>query len=33
MSYRYGIFNYATKTVGGFVDVGSFRIKDNISKK
>ena len=27
MGYRFGLFNYATKTVGGFVDVDWFRIQ------
>lgn len=32
MGYRYGIFNYASKTIGGHVDVDYFRISDKISK-
>jgi len=27
MGYRYGLFNYATKTPGGYVDFDWFRIK------
>ena len=30
MGYRYGLFNYATKTTGGFVDFDFFRISDKI---
>jgi beta-xylosidase len=33
MGYRFGLFNYATKTVGGYVDFDFFRIEDKISKK
>ena len=33
MGYRFGLFNYATKAVGGFVDFDFFRIKGQISKK
>jgi beta-xylosidase len=33
MGYRFGLFNYATKNVGGFVDFDYFRIEDKISKK
>jgi beta-xylosidase len=32
MGYRFGLFNYATKSVGGFVDFDFFRIEDKISK-
>lgn len=32
MGYRFGLFNYATKTVGGFVDFDYFHISDEISK-
>jgi beta-xylosidase len=31
MGYRFGLFNYATKTVGGFADFDFFRIEDKIS--
>ncbi len=31
MGYRFGLFNYATKTPGGFVDFDYFHISDNIS--
>ena len=30
MGYRFGLFNYATKHVGGYVDFDFFRIKDSI---
>lgn len=30
MGYRFGLFNYATKQVGGYVDFDFFRIKDSI---
>jgi beta-xylosidase len=33
MGYRFGLFNYATKNVGGYVDFDFFRIEDSISKK
>lgn len=33
MGYRFGLFNYATKTVGGYADFDFFRIRDQISKK
>ena len=33
MGYRFGLFNYATKSIGGYVDFDYFRIKENISKK
>ena len=32
MGYRYGLFNYATKEVGGFVDFDYFHIADKLSK-
>jgi beta-xylosidase len=31
MGYRFGLFNYATKNVGGFVDFDFFHIHDQIS--
>lgn len=31
MGYRFGLFNYATKTPGGFVDFDYFHISDSIS--
>ena len=33
MGYRFGLFNYATKNVGGFVDFDFFHITDSISSK
>ena len=33
MGYRFGLFNYATENVGGFVDFDYFHIEDSISKK
>jgi beta-xylosidase len=33
MGYRFGLFNYATKTPGGFVDFDWFHITDLITKK
>jgi len=33
VGYRFGLFNYSTKTPGGFVDFDYFRIKDKITKK
>jgi beta-xylosidase len=33
MGYRFGLYNYATKIVGGFADFDYFRISDNISTK
>ena len=27
MGYRFGLFNYATKNTGGYVDIDWFRIK------
>jgi beta-xylosidase len=30
MGYRFGLFNYATETPGGFVDFDYFRISDSI---
>jgi beta-xylosidase len=32
MGYRFGLFNYATKEVGGFADFDYFRIEDKIEK-
>jgi beta-xylosidase len=32
MGYRFSLFNYATKEVGGFADFDYFRIEDKISK-
>ncbi len=32
MGYRFGLFNYATKNVGGYVDFDYFHISDHISK-
>lgn len=32
MGYRFGLFNYASKTTGGFVDFDYFRISDKITK-
>lgn len=31
MGYRFALFNYATKTAGGFVDFDYFRLGDQIS--
>jgi len=33
MGYRYGLFNYATKSVGGFVDFDWFHISNERSGK
>lgn len=33
MGYRFGLFNYATKNIGGFADFDYFRIEDKITKK
>jgi beta-xylosidase len=33
MGYRFGLFNYSTKTPGGSADFDYFRIKDNAGKK
>ena len=33
MGYRFGLFNYATKNVGGFADFDYFHISKGISKK
>ena len=33
MGYRFGLFNYATKNVGGFADFDFFHIYQQISKK
>ena len=32
MGYRYGLFNYATKEAGGFVDFDYFRIKNELTE-
>jgi beta-xylosidase len=31
MGYRYALFNYATKTAGGFVDFDFFRVRDQLA--
>ena len=31
MGYRFALFNYATKTAGGFVDFDYFRVSDKIA--
>jgi len=31
MGYRFGLFNFATKTAGGFVDFDFFYVSDEIS--
>ena len=31
MGYRFGLFNFATKTAGGFVDFDFFRLSDKIT--
>jgi len=33
MGYRFGLFNYASKNVGGFVDFDFFRIENQITNK
>ncbi len=33
MGYRFGLFNFATKTAGGFVDFDYYRVSDEISVK
>ena len=33
MGYRFSLFNYATKNIGGFADFDYFRIKDEITEK
>jgi beta-xylosidase len=33
MGYRYGLFNYSSKTPGGFVDFDYFRIKNKLTQK
>ena len=33
MGYRFGLFNYSTKTPGGYVDFDYFRIGDTITKR
>jgi hypothetical protein len=32
MGYRFGLFNYATKEAGGFVDFDYFHIDDTITQ-
>ena len=32
MGYRFGLFNFATKTPGGFADFDFFRISDEITE-
>jgi len=31
MGYRFGLFNYATKTAGGFADFDYFRLKQSLT--
>ncbi|MBN2137557.1 MAG: hypothetical protein JW720_07110 [Sedimentisphaerales bacterium] len=31
MGYRFGLFNFATKTTGGFVDFDFYRLEDKIA--
>jgi beta-xylosidase len=33
MGYRFGLFNYATKQVGGYVDFDYFHITDKITEE
>lgn len=33
MGYRFGPFNFATKTAGGFVDFDFFRVSDEIREE
>jgi beta-xylosidase len=33
MGYRFGLFNYATKTTGGYADFDYFRVSDKISSR
>jgi beta-xylosidase len=33
MGYRFGLFNYATKMVGGYADFDYFKISDKISNE
>jgi len=33
MGYRFGLFNFATKTAGGFVDFDFFRVSDAITRE
>ena len=33
MGYRFALFNYATKSTGGFIDIDYFHVYDKISKK
>jgi beta-xylosidase len=32
MGYRFGVFNYATKNVGGFADFDFFHIEDKLTR-
>lgn len=32
MGYRFGLFDFATKTTGGFADFDFFRVSDQITK-
>jgi beta-xylosidase len=32
MGYRFGLFNYATKTAGGYVDFDFYRVSDQLTK-
>ncbi len=32
MGYRFGLFNFATKTAGGFVDFDFFRVSDEVTR-
>lgn len=33
MGYRFGLFNYATKAAGGFVDFDFFRVSDTMARE
>jgi hypothetical protein len=33
MGYRFGLFNYATKTPGGFADFDYFHISENLVER
>ena len=33
MGYRFGLFNYATKTKGGYADFDFFRVSNDISSQ
>jgi beta-xylosidase len=33
MGYRFGLFNYTTKNIGGFADFDFFHIKNQITRK